>query len=233
MHFDPPLKKGRLIRRYNRFLADIELENGTIVIAHCPNSGRMTGCAMPNSTVYIAPALNTNRKLKYTWELTFLHKNNWVGVNTLRTNRIVEEALLMRRIPELAEYSSLQREVKYGEKSRIDFLLTTDRDAKIFVEVKNVSLVENGIARFPDAVTTRGQKHLKELMNMVGMGHRAVLFFLVNRQDAHSFAAAELIDPVYAQLFGKAIKSGVEILVYQTKADNHNITVGKSLPLNI
>ncbi|KAA3661589.1 MAG: DNA/RNA nuclease SfsA [Calditrichaeota bacterium] len=233
MKFDPPLIKGTLKKRYKRFLADIELESGEVVTAHCPNSGRMTGCAMPEGTVYIAPAVDKKRKLKYTWELTFIEPDNWVGVNTMRTNRIVEEALINREIPGLADYIELQREKKYGGNSRIDFLLTMVDGRKHFVEVKNVSLVENGKAKFPDAVTTRGQKHILELMNMVELGHRASLFFLVNRQDAKSFEAAGHIDPRYAELLKDAKKAGVDVFVYQTVADNLNITLGNSLPFNI
>ncbi|KAA3619741.1 MAG: DNA/RNA nuclease SfsA [Calditrichaeota bacterium] len=233
MIFDPPLIQGKLIRRYKRFLADIELDNGEIVIAHCPNSGRMTGCADPGSTVFVAPAANPKRKLKFTWELTKLADDNWVGINTMRTNRIVEEALIQKKVPELVDNITLQREVKYGEKSRIDFLITMADGAKKYVEVKNVSLVEDGIAKFPDAVTTRGQKHLQELMTVVEAGHGGTMLFLVNRQDATNFQAAVQIDPRYAELLSEAKNTGVEVLVYQTMADNQSISLGKSLSFNI
>jgi len=233
MIFDPALIQGELIQRYKRFLADIKLADGRTVTAHCPNSGRMTGCADPGSVVFVAPAHNPKRKLQYTWELTKLTDSNWIGINTMRTNRIVEEALQQRRIKELAVFQKLQREVKYGENSRVDFLLTTQAGGKIYVEVKNVSLVEHGIARFPDAVTTRGQKHLRELVKVAKRGHRSVMLYLVNRQDATVFQPAEEIDPEYARLLREAKCKGVEIVVYQTEADNKSITVGKSLPFNI
>lgn len=233
MIFEPNLIQGVLIQRYKRFLADIKLADGRIITVHCPNSGRMTGCAEPGSVVFVSPANNPKRKLKYTWELTKLTHANWIGVNTMRTNRIVEEALSQRRIPGLDEFDKLSREVKYGKNSRIDFLLSTQDSTKVFIEVKNVSLVENGIAMFPDAITVRGQKHLCELMQVRKNGQRAVMFYLVNRQDAKIFKPADKIDPDYARLLRDAKSKGVEIFVYQTEADNKSITLGKSLPFNI
>ncbi len=233
MLFEPELIQGILIKRYKRFLADISLADGKKITAHCPNSGRMTGCADPGSVVFVSPASNPKRKLQYTWELTKLAKNNWIGVNTMRTNRIVEEALRNQKILELDSGLSLQREVNYGKNSRIDFLLTESNATKIYLEVKNVSLVENGTALFPDAVTKRGQKHLKELIGVVESGNRGVMFYLVNRQDAAVFQPADHIDPNYARLLRQAKKSGVEIFVYQTEADNHSISLGKSLVFNI
>ena len=191
------LYHGRLIQRYKRFLADVLLDSGETVTAHCPNSGSMKGCATPGSPVLLSLSSNPKRKLAYTWELVEAD-GVWVGINTALPNRIVHEAIAMGMIPELADYRTVRPEVPYGTGSRIDLLLTGDRPP-CYVEVKNVTLVENGRALFPDAVTTRGQKHLRELMEVVRRGERGVIFFLVQRPDADSVSPADAIDPTYGQ----------------------------------
>ena len=228
-----PLHKGRLIRRYKRFLADVELESGETITAHCANTGPMTGCAEPDSDVLLTKSDNAARKLQYSLELIRVGRT-WVGINTARPNAIVEDAILTKKIPELAGYAELRREVKYGKggKSRIDILLEDKKRGLCWVEVKNTTLLsEPGTARFPDAVTTRGQKHLGELTAQVKKGDRAVIFFLVNRADAERMGPADEIDPEYGKLLRKALKAGVEALAYQVKSTPRGSEVVKRLPV--
>ena len=209
----PPLIPGTLLRRYKRFLADIELEDGTTVTVHCPNSGSMKGCATPGSRVYISRSPNTGRKYPFTWELVEAD-GFWAGINTSLPNRLVHEAIANGTVVELQGYETIRPEVPYGEHSRIDLLLESP-GRRCFVEVKNVTLVENGRALFPDAVTTRGQKHLNELMRVVREGDRGVIFFTVQRGDGQSVSPADSIDPEYGRLLRLAMKNGVEALAYR------------------
>jgi sugar fermentation stimulation protein A len=237
MKFPDPLIQGRLIKRYKRFLADVELEDGPkagqAVTAHCANPGSMLSVDEPGSEVWLSPARNPERKLKFTWEMIRVGRS-LVGINTQLPNAIVAEAVEAGEIPELAGYPSLRREVKYGVNSRIDLLLENDDD-KCYVEVKNVTmkrdLSKDAPAEFPDAVTARGAKHLVELATMVGLGHRAVMFYLVQRQDAESFAIAADIDPVYAEGLQAARKAGVEVLCYGCKLSKSEIRIESPLPL--
>ena len=237
MKFPDPLIRGRLIRRYKRFLADVELEDGAkageVVTAHCANPGSMLSVNEPGSEVWLSPAHNPERKLKFTWELIRVG-GSLVGINTQLPNAIVAEAVEAGKFPELRGYPSLRREVKYGENSRIDLLLENDGD-KCYVEVKNVTmkrdLAKDAPAEFPDAVTARGAKHLVELATMVGLGHRAVMFYLVQRQDAKTFAIAQDIDPVYAKGLAVARKAGVEVLCYGCKLSKSEIRIDSPLPL--
>lgn len=210
-----PLVSGKLIQRYKRFFADIELDSGGVVTAHCPNPGSMMGLLKVGSPVLVSTNDNPKRKLRYSWELVKL-KNTWVCINTAITNRIVHEALLQGRIQQLCGYGEIKPEVAWGEHTRFDFLLKK-ANAKCFVEVKNSTLAEKKVAMFPDAVTQRGTKHLTELIEVVNQGHRAVMFFLVNRQDCKVFKPASWIDPVYAKTLCKARENGVEILAYMSK----------------
>ena len=237
MKFPDPLIRGRLIKRYKRFLADVELEGGTIVTAHCANSGSMLSVDEAGAEVWLSPARNPDRKLKYTWEMIRIGRS-LVGINTSLPNAIVAEAIEAGRVPELKGYGSLRREVKYGENSRIDLLLEKDGPGegdKCYVEVKNVTmkryLAKDAPAEFPDAVTARGTKHLVELATRVGLGHRAVMFYLVQRQDAKSFAIAADIDPVYAKGLAAARKAGVEVLCYGCKLSKSEIRIDSFLPL--
>ncbi|WP_394707247.1 DNA/RNA nuclease SfsA [uncultured Desulfobacter sp.] len=208
----PPLIKGKLLKRYKRFLADIELENGEVVTAHCPNSGSMKGCARPGAEAWISQSTNPKRKLKYTWELTRID-GTVIGINTLVPNRLVKASVENDLIPELSGYSRVTSEVKTSEHTRLDLMLEDDNKKPCFVEIKNCTLVENGVASFPDAVTTRGQKHIQELVALAAGGHRAVLFFLVQRTDADTFTPAADIDPEYAEKLMQARLKGVEIIV--------------------
>jgi sugar fermentation stimulation protein A len=224
----PELIPGRLIKRYKRFLADIELEDGSVVTAHCPNSGSMLGCNRPGSPVLLSLSPNPNRKLAYTWELLQVD-GFWVGLNTMLPNQLAEEAILDGTIVELQGYPNLRREVPYGsERSRIDILLEGD-ERRCYVEVKNVTLVEDGLALFPDAVTTRGQKHLRELMEVVRNGHRGVLLFTVQRGDGTAVAPADRIDPEYGRLLREAVAHDVEALAYRAEVQPEQIRLTERL----
>jgi sugar fermentation stimulation protein A len=230
MKFSSPLIPGILLSRNKRFLADIKLDSGEIVTAHCPNSGSMKGCKQPGSRVFLSYHDKPSRKLKYTWELVEAN-HTWVGINTGHPNKLVMEAIQNKQIKELTGYPHIKSEVKLGAHSRIDLVLENS-DEICYVEVKNVTLIENGQARFPDAVTERGQKHLRELMNVVEKGHRAVMFFVVQREDSNSFAPADDIDPTYGKLLRKAVTSdGVEALVYQAKVSPEEIKISIPLPI--
>ncbi len=213
MEFPDPLIKGTLIKRYKRFLADVALEDGSEVTAHCANSGTMLTVNEPGSEVWLSPARNPDRKLKYTWELIRVGEA-LVGINTQHPNRIVQEAIEGGQAGELQGYGSLRREVKYGKNSRIDILLEDDARPACFVEVKNVTMKRGDVAEFPDAVTARGTKHLYELADQVAEGHRAVMFYLVQRPDCSAFGLAGDIDPAYADALVKARGAGVEVVAY-------------------
>lgn len=228
----PALIPGRLIKRYKRFLADIELDDGSVVTAHCPNSGSMKGCNLPGAPVMLSLSPNLNRKLAHTWELVQVD-GYWVGLNTMLPNRLAEEAILEGTISELQGYQRLRREVPYGsERSRIDLLLE-DEQRRCFVEVKNVTLVEVGLALFPDAVTERGQKHLRELMEVVRNGDRGVILFTVQRGDGAAVAPADAIDPVYGRLLREAVAHGVEALAYRALVTPHEIRLTEPLPVEL
>jgi len=231
MDFPTPLIRGRLIERYKRFLSDIELDTGEIITAHCANSGSMLGLKEPGSEVWVSRADNPKRKLKYTWELVN-PGTSLVGINTALPNKIVAEAIANQEIPELVDYPILRREVKYGENSRIDILLSADDKADCYVEVKSVTLKRSGeAAEFPDSVTSRGTKHLNELVKMVEEGHRAVMFYLVQRNDCSTFNIAGDIDPAYAEAFSSAKLSGVEVYCYCCQIDSSQIKIGSTIQL--
>ncbi len=226
----PPLIPGTLIKRYKRFMADITLADGSMVTAHCPNSGSMLGCNLPGSPVMLSKSPNPDRKLAYTWELV-QSNGYWIGLNTMLPNRLAEEAILDGTITELQGYDRLRREVPYGsERSRIDLLLE-GAQGRCYVEVKNVTLVEGNLALFPDAVTERGQKHLRELMEVARNGDRGVLLFTVQRGDANSVAPADRIDPVYGRLLREAVRNGVEVLAYRASVQPEEIRLTERLPI--
>jgi len=227
----PQLTPGRLIRRYKRFLADVELLDGSQVTVHCPNSGSMAGCATPGSNVLLSLSTKTTRKYCYTWELVETD-GYWVGINTGLPNRLTQEAIESGVISELQGYTEIRPEVPYGRNSRIDLLLGGDTGL-CYVEVKNVTLLRDTRALFPDAVTTRGQKHLHELMRVVTEGHRGVTLFIVQREDATSMSPADDIDPTYGQLLRQASEAGVELLAYQAVVTPAEIRVSRSLPIRL
>lgn len=230
MRFSQPLIRATLIRRYKRFLADVVLESGDEVTAHVANSGAMLGTATPGMEVWLSPATNPGRKLKWNWELVTVD-GHLVGVNTAHPNLIVAEAVRDGLIAELAGYESLRREVKYGVNSRIDLLLEAPGRPKCWVEVKNVHLKRGDWAEFPDAVTARGTKHLGELRHRVAAGERAVMVYLVQRADCIGFRPAADIDPTYAAALAEAIGDGVEAICYTCRLSRDGIDIGAALPI--
>lgn len=231
MQFSSTLIQGTLVKRYKRFLADVQLPDGSIVIAHCPNTGAMTGCAESGWKVWLSPSNNPKRKLLYTWEVVLTDRDHWIGINTHKANAVVKEALLESKISELSEYKSLQAEVKFGEEnSRIDFLLTDPEKEECFVEVKSVTLLENDRGYFPDAKTQRGQKHLRELSLIAKEGKRAVLLFCVQHTGIQSVQVASHIDPDYAKELKQAMLSGVQVLCYGCEISPEKIYINQPLP---
>lgn len=217
MQFQTPLVRATLIRRYKRFLADVMLENGQEVTAHCANPGAMTGFSKTGLRIWVEPNDDPKRKLRYSWKLVEMANGNWAGIDTAMPNRIVAEALTGGFVPELAAYKTIRPEVAYGKNSRVDFLLTGKGLPDAYVEVKAVTLNRRpGLAEFPDSVTKRGTKHLQELGNMVNAGHRAVMLYLINRTDCTRFTVAADIDPTYAAAFDLARTAGVEVIAYTT-----------------
>lgn len=231
MKFPTPLKRGKLVQRYKRFLADVVLDDGKAVTAHCANPGSMLGLKEPGSTVWLSEATNPKRKLKYDFQVIEAD-NTLVAINTNNPNKLVEEAILADTISELSGYENLKREVKYGVNSRIDMLLTDETKPDCYVEVKNVHLSRKaGLMEFPDSVTTRGAKHLVELGDMVDQGHRAVMVYLIQREDGDAFALAQDLDPAYAKAFVEAKARGVEAIAYECHITLDEITVTKSVPI--
>lgn len=233
MRFPTPLVPARLIRRYNRFLADAQLDTGERITAHCPNPGSMMGLTAPGSRIWLEPNEDPKRKLRYGWRLVELGGGHWSGIDTAVPNRVVKEALLARAIPRLAAYGSVRPEVRYGKNSRVDFLLTEPGLPDAYVEVKNVHLKRRGdLAEFPDSVTARGAKHLAELADMVAAGHRAVMLYLVQRTDCGRLAMAADLDPDYAAAFEMARAAGVEMLCHGTVIDREGVEIGAELPVD-
>lgn len=216
MMFPSPLVRGRLVRRYKRFFADVMLDDGTELTAHCPNPGAMLGVNTPGLPVWLSRSDDPKRKLAHTLELVQTAEGALTGVNTLYPNRIVAEALAAGLIPELAGYDTVRREVKYGEASRVDFLLTAPDRPACWLEIKNVHLSRSaGLAEFPDCVAARSAKHLRELQAMVEAGDRAAVLFVIQREDCQAFSACRDIDPTFAAALDQAADAGVEVLVYQ------------------
>ena len=215
MRFKSRLIRGTLVQRYKRFLADVRLANNQVVVAHCTNTGSMMGCKEPGSAVYISRSDNEKRKLLYTWEL-IKADNTWVGINTLHPNKLVPEAVESGVISELRGYDTIRREVKVSAHTRLDLCLEGKR-GNCFVEIKNVTLAIDGTAAFPDAVSERGTKHLRELMRLKRQGHRAAIVFVIQRADCHTFRPADEIDSEYGKWLRRALKAGVEALPYRAK----------------
>lgn len=231
MRFESPLIAGTLLKRYKRFLADIRLDDGAIVTAHTPNTGSMRGCAEPGSRVWLRDSGNPARKYPLSWELVQTAAGVMAGINTGLANHLVREGIETGVIRELAGYDRIRPEVRYGANSRIDLLLQGGGRPGCYVEVKNVTLVEAGTAYFPDAVTTRGAKHLRELTAMVEEGHRAVIFFCVQRGDAEEVRPADAIDPAYGQALRDALSRGVEALAYRAIPSIMEIALSRPLPV--
>ena len=230
MQFNPPLQSAILIKRYKRFLADVVTPDGRELTLHCPNTGAMTGCATPGDTVWYSTSDNPKRKYAHTWELTQTQRGAIICINTLRANILAKEAILAGNIVELSGYNTLKSEVKYGEeKSRIDIMLQAEERQNCYIEVKSVTLAENDSGYFPDAVTERGQKHLRELMSVAAAGDRAVILFAVLHSAIDRFSPAHHIDARYAQLLIEAQTKGVEILVYKAELSTEMMTLNKPI----
>ena len=230
MRFQTPLVPARLIKRYKRFLADCTLETGEEVTAHCANPGSMMGLAEPGTRIWLEPNDDPKKKLKYGWRLVDHGNGHFTGVDTSIPNRALKVALEAGQIAPLAAYTAVKAEVKYGQNSRIDFLLSSPNLPDAYVEVKSVTLSRQpGLAEFPDSVTARGAKHLGELAQMAEAGHRAILFYLVQRTDCQQVDLARDIDPAYGKAYDTARAAGVEILAYGTLISPEEITIGRTL----
>lgn len=235
MHFSDPLRRGRLVQRYKRFFADVDLEptgtdGGGLVTAHCPNPGAMLGLNAPGRTCWVSPAAGANRKLAWTLELVEA-AGAPVGVNTHRPNPLTAEALDLEAVPELAGYASVRREVKYGEASRVDFLLESPDRPRCWLEVKNCHFLrEPGLAEFPDCVAARSAKHLRELSAQVAAGDRAVQLFVIQRSDAEAFETAGDIDPAYHRGLREAAAAGVEVLAYACEVSTDGVRIARRVP---
>lgn len=230
MFFNPPLTTATLIKRYKRFLVDVKLEDGSILTLHCPNTGSMRSCSTPGSLVAFSQSTNPNRKYPHTLEMV-RNNSTWVGVNTSRTNGLVAEAIAQGSIAELTKVQAIKREVKVSAKSRLDLAVSL-KDTITYIEVKNCSLVEHGCAMFPDAITSRGTKHLHELIALAAAGKGACIFFLVQRMDAVRFAPAGHIDPLYTKTLREAARKGVMVLAYQAAVSPSGIEVARKLPFD-
>jgi sugar fermentation stimulation protein A len=230
MIFQNKLVHGKLIKRFKRFLAEVRLDDGTEVVAHCTNSGSMKSCLENGAEVYLTPVTDPKRRTKFTWEMIKIN-GGWVGINTGNPNKLAFEAISAGLIPDLTGYTNVKREVVFGD-SRFDIFAENETE-KCFVEVKNVSLKEENYALFPDAVTTRGQKHLKTLMEVKAFGIRAVMLYIVQRTDVEVFAPAREIDPEYAKVLKQAVNAGVEVIVMQVEVTPEGIYIKKKLPVEI
>ncbi len=233
MRFQTPLIPGTLIRRYKRFLADVSLEDGQDVTAHCANPGSMMGLAEPGMRVWLEPNDDPKKKLNYGWRLVDHENGHFTGVDTAVPNRMLRQALETGSVPGLEEFDTLHAEVPYGQNSRIDFLITSEGQSDLYIEVKSVTLSRiPGLAEFPDSVTKRGTKHLQELANMVDQGHRAMMLYLVQRTDCDRMTLAQDIDPAYASAWRAATAAGVETLVLDCQITPEAVRIGKPLRMS-
>ncbi|MEM9705312.1 MAG: DNA/RNA nuclease SfsA [Pseudomonadota bacterium] len=234
MHFISPLQSGRLVKRYKRFLADVVLDTGEEITVHCPNPGSMMGVAPPDAPCWVSISDSKTRKLPHTLELVDVD-GTLVAINTNNPNKIGFEAIERGAIPELRGYGRQKAEVKYGENSRIDILLSEGRDGRdCYVEIKNVHLRRREtLAEFPDSVTARGAKHLRELSNIVAEGGRAVMLYIVQRGDCTAFQIADDLDPAYAKALSAAIEAGVETLCYDCEITTNEVVLRKALPIEV
>ena len=223
--------EARLLRRYKRFLADVELDDGEVRTVHCANPGRLIGCQEPGSRVLLRDSGNPARKLRWTWHAVRVGRA-WVGVDTALPNRVVREAVEAGRIPELAGYESVRAEVAYGERSRVDLLLERGSE-KAWVEIKCTTLARERVAQFPDAVTARGLKHLGELSARVAAGERSVQFFFVARPDVDRFQPADDIDPAYGAGLREAAAAGVELLAYRSRINAKEVVLGERIEVEL
>ncbi len=231
MKFKFPLLEGRLVERYKRFFVDIELLDGSMITAHCANTGSMAGLKEAGNRVWVEPAHNPKRKLQYDWRIVEVG-NTLVGIHTAIPNTIVAEALKIGKIPELAGYDHIRREVKYGQNSRVDFLLASEGEPPCYVEVKSITFSRTqGLAEFPDSPTERGTKHLCELQRMAEGGARAVMLYVIQRTDCTTFSIAKDVDPAYEFARTKARRSGLESLAYACMLTPKEISISTRIPI--
>lgn len=230
MQFPTPLVHGTLIKRYKRFLADVRLENGEIITAHCPNTGTMLSCSKPDSPVALSRSDNPKRKYPFTLEMV-MDNSTWVGVNTAKTNKLVIEAIENGQITEFLNVDTVKSEIKTSAHTRLDLQVINGNNST-YIEVKNCSLAIDGCAMFPDAVTVRGTKHLRELSRLTEEGSKSCIFYLVQRMDADRFSPASHIDPTYSKALLDAANAGVIILVYQAEVSPAGIQVVGQLPFS-
>lgn len=232
MQFTSPLMRGTLIKRYKRFFADILLDSGEQITAHCPNTGAMTGCAEPGYIAWVSPSDNPKRKLKFTWELAQTPAGHWIGINTHHANKLVQEALNNPDLSPFTGIRTIKREVTpQGAGSRFDFCLTLQDDSLHYVEVKSVTLEKNGNGYFPDAVTTRGRKHADELGELASQGISTSLLFCVQHTGIENVSLAEHIDPKYSQSVRDAAASGVKVLAMSAQISEEKIFLNQHLPI--
>lgn len=230
MIFQNPLIPGKLIKRYKRFLTDVELEDGRVVTAHCTNSGSMKTCLEEGAPVYLSPVNDPKRKTQFTWEMIYIN-GGWVGINTSVPNVLALDAVKNGLIPELSGYTTVKREVKFGN-SRFDVYAENDKE-RCFIEVKNVTMKEGKFARFPDAVTTRGLKHLNTLMEVKQQGMRAVMLYVIQRSDVEIFGPAKDIDPQYTAKLNEAFSAGIEVIPVQAVVSPEKIEIVRKLPFEL
>lgn len=233
MLFEKPLVPATLIKRYKRFLADVIMPDGSEITVHTPNTGSMTGCAEPGSVVYLRNTENPKRKYLWSWEMSTASNGTLVGVHTGLANKLVDEAIGAGLIGDLGAYSERRAEVRYGENSRIDWLLQDAQRPDCYVEVKNVTLARDRLALFPDAVTTRGAKHLQELMARVAAGDRAAMVYCVQRADVDAFSPADDVDPHYSALLRQAVAAGVEVYALAADVSPQEVRLCKPLALEL
>ncbi|MDX1491175.1 MAG: DNA/RNA nuclease SfsA [Pseudohongiellaceae bacterium] len=235
MKFPSALQQAVLIKRYKRFLADVRLADGSEMTIHCPNTGSMLNCAEANSLVWYSTSENKKRKYPHTWEIVQDSSGARIGINTGLANRLVAEALERGKIEALTGYEKVQAEVKYGQEgSRVDFLLSAEERPDCYIEVKNLTLMlEPGLGAFPDAVSTRAHKHLRELMEMKSQGYRAVLLYCVQHEGIQQVKPAAAIDPQYAQLLKQAKNAGVEVVALRARFSANEITLEESIPVSV
>ena len=232
------LIRARLIKRYKRFLADVSLEDGRRITVHCPNTGAMTNCAEAGATVWLSRSQNPKRKYEHTWEYIRTARGHYIGINTSRANQLVKDGIETGVVRELQQYTQLRTEVKYGlERSRIDLLLSTPGEADCYVEVKSVTLLEHpvrrGVGYFPDAVSARGSKHLRELAAIVKGGQRAIIMYCVQHSGINRVRTAKHIDCRYGESFQRAIDAGVEVLAYKTRFNHLRTRLWKRIPFEL
>jgi len=232
VHFQEPPLEGRFLRRYKRFFADVELPDGSVVTAHCPNTGSLAGCLVEGSPVWLRDSHDTARKLRFTFQAIRVGPT-WVNVDTSLPNRVVRTAFETRRVPGFEKYARVRSEVKYGTNSRIDVLLEDDHLPPCYVEVKNTTLADGECSMFPDAVTSRGLKHLGELCEVVRGGGRALQLFFVSRADVRMFRPADAIDPEYAVALRAAAIAGVEVRAFTAQVNALVLELGTELPVDL